>query len=403
MASKEILTGSKVKKAWKLLVRTKKILQKKGIPFWVDSGTLLGFYREKRIFPHAKNMNISVPYTFLEKLFKLEPLFWPKHRFFIQYDITGRKWIAGKHSHIFVIPTIKTRADACSLKITPKEIGPTETRWIERRACKHADSAFFTTFESLTVNSVSFPIPGNTEAYLTCRYKNWQQVETNWNTNTDDGALLSDEQRNRLPVKSRWTRPKRYIWPIHMEGRTLKRAKRMIRDTIAILDKHNIRYWIDMGTLLGIIRDNELIPWDHDVDIAIDGSDAYKLLKIKGAFSPFYRIKPAEDHSGRLPKPLRSFRVKPLREKIGLLFGKKELHLDMYVKYKVDNDYYWIDSFTLKKIESKYYDTLDTIEWNGRTYAIPSDVETYLSKRYGDWRTPVRKFDSSLDDLAKAD
>ena len=75
----------------------------------------------------------------------------------------------------------------------------------------------------------------------------------------------------------------------------------------------------------------------------------------------------------------------------------------MYVKYKVDNDYYWIDSFTLKKIESTYYDTLDTIEWNGRTYAIPSDVETYLSKRYGDWRTPVRKFDSSLDDLAKAD
>ena len=83
-----------------------------------------------------------------------------------------------------------------------------------------------------------------------------------------------------------------------MEGRTLKRAKRMIRDTITILEKHNIRYWIDMGTLLGIIRDNELIPWDHDVDIAVDGSDALKLLKIKGAFSPFYRIKPVRGHFG---------------------------------------------------------------------------------------------------------
>lgn len=38
---------------------------------------------------------------------------------------------------------------------------------------------------------------------------------------------------------------------------------------IEILNKNNINYWICQGTLLGIIRDKKLIPWDHDIDIAV--------------------------------------------------------------------------------------------------------------------------------------
>lgn len=38
---------------------------------------------------------------------------------------------------------------------------------------------------------------------------------------------------------------------------------------INILNKNKINYWICYGTLLGIIRDNQLLEWDHDVDIGI--------------------------------------------------------------------------------------------------------------------------------------
>lgn len=38
--------------------------------------------------------------------------------------------------------------------------------------------------------------------------------------------------------------------------------------TIEILNKNKIHYWICHGTLLGVVRDNRLIPWDNDVDIA---------------------------------------------------------------------------------------------------------------------------------------
>ena len=38
---------------------------------------------------------------------------------------------------------------------------------------------------------------------------------------------------------------------------------------INLLNENNIPYWLCQGTLLGIIRDNKLIEWDHDIDIAV--------------------------------------------------------------------------------------------------------------------------------------
>jgi len=39
--------------------------------------------------------------------------------------------------------------------------------------------------------------------------------------------------------------------------------------TINIFNKFKINYWVCQGTLLGIIRDQSLIPWDPDIDFAI--------------------------------------------------------------------------------------------------------------------------------------
>ncbi len=39
--------------------------------------------------------------------------------------------------------------------------------------------------------------------------------------------------------------------------------------TIDILKKNNVDYWVCHGTLLGIIRDGQLLSWDNDIDIGI--------------------------------------------------------------------------------------------------------------------------------------
>ena len=40
-------------------------------------------------------------------------------------------------------------------------------------------------------------------------------------------------------------------------------------DAIKELNNKKINYWVCHGSLLGLARDGKLIPWDHDIDIAI--------------------------------------------------------------------------------------------------------------------------------------
>lgn len=40
-----------------------------------------------------------------------------------------------------------------------------------------------------------------------------------------------------------------------------------LRRVVAVLDEARVPYWIDCGTLLGLIRDQKIIPWDEDVEL----------------------------------------------------------------------------------------------------------------------------------------
>ena len=57
------------------------------------------------------------------------------------------------------------------------------------------------------------------------------------------------------------------------ENYSEKKIDKNFIETVELLNKNNIFYWICHGTLLGIIRDKDLIPWDHDIDIAVWADD----------------------------------------------------------------------------------------------------------------------------------
>lgn len=48
----------------------------------------------------------------------------------------------------------------------------------------------------------------------------------------------------------------------------------------AICRKHNIRYWLAYGTLLGAVRHQGFIPWDDDMDVFVHEDDFDKLAQL---------------------------------------------------------------------------------------------------------------------------
>ena len=72
--------------------------------------------------------------------------------------------------------------------------------------------------------------------------------------------------------------------------------------------------------------------------------------------------------------------------------------MDLFCVYPVENKYRWIDSNALKHVDRKYYDSLDTIEWEGRQINIPKYAEEYLTLRYGNWQVPDQNYDAGSHD-----
>ena len=155
--------------------------------------------------------------------------------------------------------------------------------------------------------------------------------------------------------------------------------RNMAKDIIPILNKYEIDYWVDFGTLLGIIRENDIILYDNDIDIClVDTPELHE------------KMKQAKD------------------EFIKLGYSFKRMHWNAYRVYKYN---IFADLYLNKKDNTKTQYIGATGETSNISYSlignpkyikwdkfninikVPENINETLMYRYGnDYMTPKRNF-----------
>lgn len=190
---------------------------------------------------------------------------------------------------------------------------------------------------------------------------------------------------------------------ITLEGKNIVIAERMLKNVATLFDRCKIDYWIEGGTLLGIKRENRLLPWDNDVDMSINQDQLGKLDHFYSKLNKAgYRVRTRnfDETSEFFTKG--NIRMIKIREKRFFGLVKGAVCLDVFIKYQHGQNSYWeIDNKT-KFVPSKFYQSFKHISFKDFDYKIPALTEEYLTYRYGDWQKQVKNWDTSKDDNAIA-
>ena len=147
-------------------------------------------------------------------------------------------------------------------------------------------------------------------------------------------------------------------------------------DIKKIFNQENIIFWIGFGTLLGIVRENDFLDWDDNINILVYKEDIYSKLDIlKNKFNSLgfiFRI---------IPKPksikINLHRYKHKNSIEGLFLDP--LYLDN--KYRLSNKF---------KHPRKFFEEYGTINFKNHIFRVPSPVKKYLKFLYKNWKIPVK-------------
>lgn len=160
-----------------------------------------------------------------------------------------------------------------------------------------------------------------------------------------------------------------------------------IKTVADIYDTNEIFYYLDHGTLLGIIRDGDLLDWDNDVDFAINAEDAEQAyLVAKEKFTTPYDVKKVYRETDTGDSLVRLIRIE---------YNDQAL-ADIILKEKFNEKRLWYVGFTRLQVDDQMHKKVKKIKFHGFLVNIPEESEKYLSILYGDWKNEVEDWNHSM-------
>lgn len=170
------------------------------------------------------------------------------------------------------------------------------------------------------------------------------------------------------------------MYPIHIQNMTTQEKLRlMTRTVIDVFNEHNIMYWLACGTLLGAIRDKDIIAWDDDADFMIPVEESPKVLKtlhqIVGKNNGIASVVVWWDGAFKIQHSNTStpwIDIYPLKR-----YGNNIGHVQ--------------SSWGIKPFPYRHVQELIQIDFLGTTATVPKNYHEHLTHLYGDYMTPVKR------------
>lgn len=159
-----------------------------------------------------------------------------------------------------------------------------------------------------------------------------------------------------------------------------------------IFTKHNIKYWIQDGTLLGFYRDKNFIKHDNDIDIGISWKDFTHNVMFNILDSGF----DLNAVSGLV------------EDSLVVNIIKRNINIDFYFYYDKDDDEFYHSAL----VKPPYVDGRYRVDYSYKKFNVkeieflnckcfaPDDILYFIETKYGKhWKTPNTKWVSSVDPL----
>lgn len=166
----------------------------------------------------------------------------------------------------------------------------------------------------------------------------------------------------------------------------------VLKNVDDVCRQSGIEYFVDFGTLLGIVRDNGFIKNDDDIDISIIGDSADPLVVLKKFLSEGFCFVHALTYRG----VIKEFTVSLNKLTVDFFFSKRIgdagrthhiFYFDPNVNYKKPEEN------SVKERVLPYVKDIKRVCFKEIEIMVPDDCENYLAFLYGkSWKIPDPTF-----------